>query len=241
MSSPFLTPGGRPVSSRIRRADGYAELLATPFADGVNALCWERTPPGDYAEVARLLGDGGGEAITELDEDRLRALPASPAGRVAIEFMLADLRWLREHDLDPALNCIHGYPRDDEAGVVATDVFSYHADRAPVAAATWLCTYFGPPSEGLPNEDARRRVDVPETRAALLREFGGADDADFAEYLREACYDLHYAPAEGARPYGFGVGNLWRIAVEHPDCPVPPCVHRAPETAPGQRRLLLIG
>jgi len=241
MDSPFSASDGRPVSPRIRRVGGFAELLATPFADGVNALCWERTLPGDYAEVARLLGHGAGEAITELDEDLLLALPVSPAGRVAIDFMLADLRCLRDHDLDPSLNCIHGYPRDDEAGVVATDVFSYHADRAPVAAATWLCTYFGPSSEGLPNEHARRRIDLPETRAALLREFGGVDGADFAAYLSEACYDLHYAPAEGVRPYGFGVGNLWRIAVEHPGCPVPPCVHRAPETAPGQRRLLLIG
>jgi len=241
MDSPFSASDGRPASTRIRRVGGYAELLATPFAGGVNALCWERTLPGDYAEVARLLGNGGGEAITELDEDLLQALPVSPGGRLAIDSMLADLRWLQDHDLDASLNCIHGYPRDDEAEVVCTDVFSYHADRAPVVASTWLCTYFGPPSEGLPNEDARRRVDLPETRAALLREFGGADDAGFAEYLSEACYDLHYAPAEGARPYGFGVGNLWRIAVEHPECPVPPCVHRAPETAPGQKRLLLIG
>lgn len=241
MDSPFAPVDGRPVSPRIRRVGSFAELLATPFADGVNALCWERTLPGDYAEVVGLLGHGDGEAITELDEERLLALPVGPAGRVAVDCMLADLRRLREHDLDPALNCIHGYPRDEEAGVVATDVFSYHADRAPVAAATWLCTYFGPPSEGLPNEDACRRIDLPETRAALLREFGGADDAGFATYLSEACYDLHYAPAKGARPYGFGVGSLWRIAVQHPDCPVPPCVHRAPATAPGQRRLLLIG
>jgi hypothetical protein len=35
--------------------------------------------PGDYAEVVRLLGDGGGEAITTLDEAILLALPLSPS------------------------------------------------------------------------------------------------------------------------------------------------------------------
>lgn len=240
MSLSFLSPGGVPVSPRIRRVDGFAELLATPFADGVNALCWPRILAGDFAEVARLIGEGDGEAITVLDEARLRALPLSAAGRVAVDGMLEDLRWLREAELEPMLNCIHGYPRDDDGGPVVTDVFSYHADSAPVPAATWLCTYHGPASEGLSNEEAVRRVDVPETRAALWALYGGTDEAEFREFLADHCYDLHYAPKEGARPYGFGVGNLWRIAVQHPGSPVPPCVHRAPETAPGQARLLLI-
>ena len=35
--------------------------------------------------------------------------------------------------------------------------------------------------------------------------------------------------------------HLWRIAVDYPGSPVPPCVHRAPETRPGRPpRLLLI-
>ena len=83
-------------------------------------------------------------------------------------------------------------------------------------------------------------MDIPETRAELLRLHGGADDAAFAEFLRENCYDLHYAPAPGARPYSFGLGNLWRIATDWPGSPVPPCVHRAPAPLPGQSRLLLI-
>jgi hypothetical protein len=45
----------------------------------------------------------------------------------------------------------------------------------------------------------------------------------------------------GAQPFSFGLGHVWRIACEHPGSPVPPCIHRAPETAPGQPpRLLLI-
>jgi hypothetical protein len=82
---------------------------------------------------------------------------------------------------------------------------------------------------------------IPALRAALRREFGGEEGAAFAEYLAENCFDLHYVAKPGAQPYSFGLGNLWRIAVAYPGCPVPPCVHRAPETAPGRpARLLLI-
>lgn len=218
--------------------NSFQELVATPFADGVNALCWPRTLPGDFGEVVRLLG--GGEDIVVLDEARLLALPVSAAGQVAVDFMLADLRLLRGRELDPILNCIHGYPRDEQPGPVATHVFSFHVDSAPVEADTWLCTYHGLASEGLRNEDAVRHMDIPATRAELLQQFGGADDAAFREFLAEHCYDLHYAPVAGARPYSFGQGNLWRIATEWPGSPVPPCIHRAPETAPGESRLLLI-
>lgn len=236
-----MPPFTLPDDARVRRVRSFHELRTTPFADGVNALCWPRPLPGDFAEVVALLGDGGGEPITTLDEAGLLALDASAAGRVAIAHLLADLRRLQEHDLDPVLNLIHGYPRDEAPGPVATDVFSFHADRAPIAADTWLCTYHGPASEGLRNEEARRRVDLPETRAALLRDFGGADDDAFRAFLAEHSYDLHYAPLPTARPYAFGRGNLWRIALEYPGSPVPPCIHRAPATSPGQPpRLLLI-
>jgi hypothetical protein len=84
-------------------------------------------------------------------------------------------------------------------------------------------------------------VEHPATRTALLQRFGGPDDDRFRAFLTENCYDLHYAPLPSARPYSFGVGNLWRIAIEYPGCPVPPCIHRAPATAPGAPpRLLLI-
>ncbi len=226
---------------RIQQVSTFEQLLATPFAAGVNALCWERTLPGDFGQVIARLGPGDGEPIVTLDEARLRALPVDAAGRAAVDVLLADLNLLRDRGLDPVLNCIHAYPRDEEPGPVATDVYSFHADSAPIPADTWLCTYHGAPSEGLRNEEARRRVDVPETRAALLECFGGADDEAFREFLHEHCYDLHYAPTAGAQPYSFGTGHLWRIAVEHPESPVPPCIHRAPATTPGQPpRLLLI-
>jgi hypothetical protein len=230
-----------PSESCVLQVHSFHELATTPLAHGVNALCWERSLPGDYAEVVRLLGDGGGEAITTLDEAILLALPLSPAGRVAAEHMLADLRLLRDHDLDPVLNCIHGYPRDEEPGPIKTDVFSYHADSANTVADTWLCSYTQASSEGLRQEDAILCADIPETRATLLQRYGGADDDGFRAYLTDNFYDLHYVARPGARPFSFGLGNLWRITTDYPGSPVPPCVHRAPATLPGQPpRLLLI-
>ena len=84
-------------------------------------------------------------------------------------------------------------------------------------------------------------MDVPETRAELRKLFGGEEGGEFEAFLSENCYDLHYAPADAARPFSFGVGHLWRIAVEWPGSPVPPCIHRAPATQRGDPpRLLLI-
>jgi hypothetical protein len=181
------------------------------------------------------------EGVTPIDKACLRELPVSAAGRVAIEVLLEDQRLLQEHGAAPVLNCFLSYPREEEPVVVPTDVYSYHADSAPVEADTFLCTYHGAASEGLRNEEAQRRVDHPATRAELLKLFGGEDSADFREFLAENCYDLHYAPAPLARPFSFGVGHLWRIATDWPGSPVPPCIHRAPENFPGQPpRLLLI-
>jgi hypothetical protein len=234
MHSFTLPPG----DGRIQLVHSFEELVAARFVNGVNAFCWPRVLPGGFGEVVEQIGPG--EGIAALDEARLRGLRVSAAGRAAIDFALEDLRRLREQERDPVLNCIYGYPRDEEAGAVATDVYSFHADSAPVPADTWLCTYHGPASEGLRNDEARRRVDIPETRAALLAAFGGGDGEGFRSHLEENCYDLHYAPLPGAQPFSFGLGNLWRIAVDTPGSPVPPCIHRAPVAPAGERRLLLI-
>jgi hypothetical protein len=223
----------------IRTVANFEALVSTPFADGINALCWQRSLPGDFAEVLAHLGPGQG--IVPLDEERLHSLPVSNEGRAAIDCMLADLRTMRASGLAPELNCIYGYPRDGTSVSLATDVYSFHADSAPVEADTWLCTYHGAPSEGLLNAEARRRVEAPSMRAELLQRFGGADDEAFADDLREGCHDLHYVPLPNAQPYSFGVGHLWRIALDYPGSPVAPCIHRAPTTLPGDPpRLLLI-
>jgi hypothetical protein len=234
--NPSFTPSSHP---RIRVVGSFQELISTPFSGDVNALCWPRVLEGNFAEVVAALG--GGEGIVPLDEEELRGLELSEAGQCAVEVMLEDQRLLIEEGLEPELNIIHHYPRDEAHGPIATDVLSFHVDSATAETDTWLCTYHGAPSEGLPNEDAILKADIPETRAELLRLHGGPDDASFRDFLAENCYDLHYAPLPHAKPYSFGIGNLWRIATDWPGSPVLPCVHRAPETMEGDPvRLLLI-
>ena len=234
--SSFVLPTGY---ARIKAVNSFDELVKTPFADGVNALCWQRSLPGDFREVADRLEEG--EGIVTVDASCLAALPLSEAGAMAREILLADQQLLHGFDLLPSLDCVHGSTLEPSGEPVQTHVSSFHVDSATVAADTYLCTYVGATSEGLRNDEARRRVDLPETRAELLELYGGPDDAGFLEFLSENCYDLHYAPRPHARPFPFGLGNLWRLAIEYPGCPVPPCIHRAPVTLPGQpARLLLI-
>ena len=230
-----MSGAGQP---RVRKVGSFEELLTARFADGVNALYWERKLPGDYAEVIAKLGPG--EGIVPLEDERIRALDLTPAGRLAAAAMLADQQLLRDHDLAPSLNCVFDCVRGPDAGTVPTDVTSFHVDSAPVEVDTWLCTYHGACSEGLRNEDALLKVEIPEIRKSLLKEYGGADDADFSEFLQEHSYDSHFAPKPGATPYPFGTFALWRIATRWPGSSVPPCIHRAPENHPGSPRLLLI-
>lgn len=236
---PRMTSQGRFLhGAHVRVVDSFESLLATPFEGQCNALCWERTLPGDFDEVARTLGAGDG--VTAIDVADLEALPVSAEGALAVAVLLADLRRLREAGHTPELNCVERYPQDTD-DLVPTDVYSFHVDSATVPTDTFLCCYAGPASEGVRCDEARRWVDVPEVRAALLTRFGGDDGAAFEAHLRARHLDLHYAPLPHARPYSFGVGHLWRVAVQYPGCPVPACIHRAPVTAPGApHRLLLI-
>lgn len=223
----------------IKYVGSFEELVSTKFAGEVNVLCWPRQLPGDYGEIVRKLQVDRG--ITTIESEDLTALSLSPEGQMAREILLQDQAILLECGLLPVLDCINGYVNHDEDGPMSTHVQSFHVDSATVEADTYLCTYYGLSSEGLRNDEARRRVDVPETRAELLKLYGGKDDEGFQEFLNENFFDLHYTPLPQARPWSFGIGNLWRIACEYPDSPVPPCIHRAPDTIPGQPpRLLLI-
>lgn len=223
----------------IQYVGSFEELVSTKFAGQVNALCWPRQLPGNFGEIVRKLRVDRG--ITTIEEEDLNALSLSPEGQVAREILLQDQAMLTECGLLPVVDCINGYVNHDQDGPMSTHVQSFHADSATVEADTYLCTYYGLSSEGLMNDEARRRVDVPETRAELLKLYGGEDDDGFDEFLNENFFDLHYAASPDARPWSFGIGNLWRIACEYPGSPVPPCVHRAPDTIPGQPpRLLLI-
>ncbi|MDE1153441.1 MAG: hypothetical protein PW788_12965 [Micavibrio sp.] len=227
---------------RIKVVRSFEELVAYRFGPTVNALCWPRQLAGDFDEIAACFA--GEDDVTSLDEESVAGLRPrlGAAGLLAADTLAADLQLMRGQNLQPSLECVPRYQRDDAAQIVPTDVYSYHADRAPIVADTYLCSYNQAASELVRNEEATRHVDIPATRAALLQEFeregmGGS----FEEYLAENCYDLHYAAAAGATPISFGFGNLWRIAIEYPNCPVPPCIHRAPATVEGRLpRLLLI-
>lgn len=227
----------------LRGADSVAALAAVRFRAGVNAACWPRRLTGDFAQVvaaleARLASDGDG--VVQIDEVALAALALDDRGAAAVQTVHDDLRALEALGLQPELSLVRAYRRADPGAVIGTDVCSWHVDRAPHELDTWLCTYHGAPSLGLPPDHARALVDDPACRARLRAEFGGDEGDAFDDFLREHSYDLHYAPIAGARAWSFGVGNLWRIATAWPGSPAPPCVHRAPDDVPGQRRLLLI-
>ena len=227
------------MSNRILIVKSFEELLATRFSGDINALCWPRRLAGDFQEILDKLHVDDG--ITTIGDDELRSFTLGPAGSIAREVLLADQAMLRANGLEPVLDCVTGHPSDRADHPLPTDVNSFHVDSATAETDTFLSTYIGSPSEGLSNESAIRRVDVAETRAQLLKIYGGPDDKGFDAYLSKQYFDLHYAPLPGAQPYSFGLGNLWRIATAYPGCPVLPCIHRAPLTLPGaQARLLLI-
>ena len=229
-----------PDLPNVRYVHSIEELVSTPMRDGVNALCLRRSLEGDFSEVIRHLSVARG--ITTLERDLLLALPVSEAGKVAIDFMLRDQEQLRAYGFDPVIDCVNGYIGHDEQELMRTDVCSFHVDCATDVADTYLCTYAGASSIGVCQEDVIPRAQVPAVRQALLADFGGADDESFLEYLTENFYDLHYDALPGARTFDFGVGHLWRIAIDYPGNPVPPCIHRAPDPIEGDPpRLILIG
>jgi hypothetical protein len=67
---------------------------------------------------------------------------------------------------------------------------------------------------------------------------GPAEELD--DFLKENYFDLHYQAKPNATPVNLGLGHLWRLAVNHPEQQVLPCIHRAPIEKEGEYRLLLI-
>src|SRR4051812_40989842 len=98
-SLPSGSSAQAPGLSRVRFVHSFEELAETPFADGINALCWQRTLPGDFAEVVARLGRS--EGVLTLDSAVLHALPLSAAGQLAVAGMLADVDRLGARDLAP--------------------------------------------------------------------------------------------------------------------------------------------
>jgi len=221
----------------MHRVTTFHDLVSTPFNGEMNAICWSRPLIGDFSEIVQKAQPEGNMA--ELEPEQLLALQLSEQGQLAREMLLNDLKLLTAHGAAPTLNLIRCYERDDACPFFPTDVYSFHVDRAPVPSDTFLCTYHGESSEILPNAQARQKVLVPEIREELRKRYGGAEEG-FRSYLSEHFFDLHYQPTPAARPVRLGLGQLWRLAVDHPESSVLPCIHRAPEERVGETRLLLI-
>ncbi len=222
---------------QIQIVTSFQDLVSTPFRGDVNALCWSRELIGDFSEIVNKIELNGNMAV--VDEVQLRELQLSEQGQLAREILLSDLELLKSYGASPVLNVIKSYERDDAFPFFPTDVYSFHVDRSPIPVDTFLCTYHGASSEILPNSQGIQKVLVPEIRDELKKLYQGKD-AGFESFLSENFFDLHYLAATEARPISLGLGHLWRLAIDHPESQVAPCLHRAPEEKNGEKRLLLI-
>ena len=224
-----------PTSNQIHAVTNFEDLVSTSFHGAINAMYWPRQLTGDFAEIANQIALD--ENIAVLDEEELLALSLSEQGQLAREILLHDLKALKAYGASPILNIIKCYERDDS--FFPTDVYSFHVDRSPVPTDTFLCTYHGESSEILPNAQALQKILVPELRDELKKIYQGAAE-DFDLFLSEHFFDLHYQAIPNAQPIRLGLGHLWKLAVDHPESLVLPCVHRAPKEKEGQNRLLMI-
>jgi len=224
------------IEKQIQRVSNFEELVSTPFHREINAICWNRKLNGDFSEIVQKI-ELQEENIVELNPKQLLELQLSEQGQLARETLLNDLAILKAHGASPILNIIKCYDRDDS--FFSTDVYSFHVDRSPIPTDTFLCTYHGASSEILPNSQATQKIFVPEIRAELKKLYGESDNG-FESFLIENFFDLHYLPNPNAETISLGTGHLWRLAIDHPESKVLPCLHRAPIEKEEEHRLLLI-
>lgn len=222
---------------QIRCVTNFEDLLSMPYDGEVNAICWKRELAGDFGEIVRKVKLN--ENIVVLEPEELLALELSEQGQLARQILLDDLNLLTAHGASPTLNLIRYYDRDDAYPFFPTDVYSWHVDRSPIPTHTFLCTYHGEASEILPNAQAEQKVLIPEIRVELKKLYGGGD-VGFESFLSENFFDLHYQAKPTVQPINLGLGNMWKLAVDHPDSNVLPCVHRAPKERNGETRLMMI-
>ena len=226
-----------PSNNQIQTVTNFEDLVSTPFRGENNALCWTRELIGDFSEIVKKVEFDGN--MVELGEEQLHALQLSEQGNLAREILLNDLKLLKAHGASPVLNLIKYYERDDAFPFFPTDVYSFHVDRSPIPTDTFLCTYYGDASEIIPNAQAEQKILVPEIRHELQKLYG-AEDEGFEAFLSEFFFDLHYQAKPSYIPVNLGHCHIWRLAIDHPESKVLPCVHRAPVETKGQVRLMLI-
>lgn len=221
---------------QVKVVSSFSALISSHFKDKNNAICWQRNLEGDFEEIVSQLQLK--ENITEISIEDLQQLNLSEKANIAREIILNDLENLKAFGAQPSLNLLKSYDRDDEFDFISTDVYSFHVDRSPVLTDTYLCTYYGASSDIISNDEVEQKILIPEIRAELKKL--NNDEEDFEIFLKDNYFDLHYQPKPNAQPINLGLGNLWRLAVDHPQQEVLPCVHRAPKENEGEYRLLLI-
>lgn len=225
------------IANQWIQLKNFQDFITATFEGEKNAICWQRTLSGDFEEIVHKVHFE--ENMITLEEADLMNLELSDEGQLARETLLNDLRLFQEMGASPVLNVIKHYETDDEIPFFPTDVYSYHIDRADLPSDTILCTYYGDSSEIIPNAQAIQKIQLPEIRQKL-RELHQGSTAEFEDFLKEHFFDLHYQAHPDATPISLGIGNVWRLAIDHPTQVVHPCIHRAPRETSGKRRLLLI-
>ena len=227
-------------NSQIGLVNSFSDLIATDFKGKKNALCWFRNLEGDFKEIVDKLQLK--DSITVLQPEDLLALDLSDKGNLARQIILKDMQSLTHFGASPTLNLLKCYVRDDEFDFISTDVYSFHVDRSPIATDTFLCTYHGAASDIIANNEVEQKILIPEIRKKLEALYSDSNDdfEDFEDFLKDNYFDLHYQPKQDATVINLAVGHLWRLAVDHPEQKVLPCVHRAPVEKEGEYRLLLI-
>lgn len=225
------------AENQIQYVTNFQDLISTSFQGEVNAICYRRKLIGDFSEIVKKIELDGN--IAELHPEELFELQLSEQGQLARQILLNDLKILKDHGASPTLNLIKYYERDDAYPFFPTDVYSFHVDRSPIPTDTFLCTYHGEPSDIVPNSQAIQKVLIPEIRAELKKLYNGADEG-FESFLSEYFFDLHYQPKPNASLISLGIGNLWKLAIDHPESKVLPCLHRAPIEKNGENRLMII-